>query len=515
MKIFTYIISLFFIIVTLHSEDMNEEQIKVAYTYNFMKNISWQNEAKIDKYRLLIVSKNDTLKNMFSMLASRKQLKDKNLEILIYDEKKSQKNIQAIYIDESFSNIYEKLFFEYEKENTLFISDNYIDKKQVMINLIEHETKISFEINKANILNQTLGISPNLILLGGTEIDVAKLYKSSQDALKEQKETINSLNQKIEAKNSELNFKINSIEEQKVIIANQTKNIKTYEERLNTQTKLLEKQTLEIEVQKKQLNEIQTSIESEKNKLSNAITNVKEKEKIVESLINLQKDKQFEFEKAKKDLDILNSQIEEQKNNLLLKEDTISNQKNIISALIILTIIVIVLGLNGLRLNRLLKDLSQTDALSGLYNRRYMNKRLEEEIMKHQRYGTAFSVLLLDIDYFKKINDTFGHDKGDLVIKKISSLMQTHIRNTDICARWGGEEFLILASNSDLSGAVKLANNLKDLIENSDFEINNKVTVSIDVSSMNKHLEEESLLKLVDNALYKAKEKGRNRVEIA
>lgn len=515
MKLFTYLITLFLIITNLYSDEVNEEQIKVAYTYNFMKNISWQNEAKIDKYRLLIVSKNDTLKNMFSMLASRKNLKDKNLEILIYDEKKNYKNIQAIYIDENSSNIYEKLFFEYEKENTLFISDNYIDKKQVMINLVEHETKISFEINKANILNRTLEISPNLILLGGTEIDVAKLYKSSQDALKEQKETINSLNQKIEAKNSELNFKINSIEEQKVIIANQTKNIKTYEERLNTQTKLLEKQTLEIEVQKKQLNEIQTSIESEKNKLSNAILNVKEKEKVVESLINLQKDKQSEFEKTKKDLDTLNSQIEEQKNNLLLKEDTISNQKNIISALVILAIIVIVLGLNGLRLNRLLKDLSQTDALSGLYNRRYMNKRFEEEIMKHQRYGTAFSVLLLDIDYFKKINDTFGHDKGDLVIKKISSLIQKNIRNTDICARWGGEEFLILASNSDLMGAVKLANNLKDLIENSDFEINNKVTVSIGVSSMNKHLEEESLLKLVDNALYKAKEKGRNRVEIA
>ena len=94
-----------------------------------MKNISWQNETKIDKYRLLIVSKNETLKNMFSMLASRKQLKDKNLEILIYDDKKSYKNIQAIYIDETFSNIYEKLFFEYEKENTLFISDNYVDKK--------------------------------------------------------------------------------------------------------------------------------------------------------------------------------------------------------------------------------------------------------------------------------------------------------------------------------------------------------------------------------------------------
>lgn len=515
MKIFTYIIALFFTFITLYSEEINEEQIKVAYTYNFIKNISWQNESKIDTYRLLIVSKSDSLKNMFSMLASRKQLKDKNLEILIYDEKKNYKNIQAIYVDENFSNIYEKLFFEYEKDNTLFISDDYKDKKQVMINLIKNENKIGFEINKANILNRTLEISPNLILLGGTEIDVAKLYKSSQDALKEQKETINSLNQKIEAKNSELNFKINSIEEQKAIITNQTKNIKNYEEKLNVQTKLLEKQTLEIEEQKKQLNEIQTSIEFEKNKLSNAIINVKEKEKVVESLINLQKDKQLEFEKAKKDLEFLNSQIEEQKNNLLIKEDIISNQKNIISALVILSTIIIALGLNGLRLNKLLRNLSQTDALSGLYNRRYMNKRLEEEILKYQRYKTPLSLLLIDIDYFKKINDTFGHDKGDLVIKKISALMQKNIRSTDICARWGGEEFLILASNSDLNGATKLANNLKELIENFDFEINYKVTVSIGVSSMHKYLEEENLLKLVDNALYKAKEKGRNRVEIA
>lgn len=508
MKLFTYLITLFLIIQTLYSDEVNEEQIKVAYTYNFMKNISWQNEVKIDKYRLLIVSKNDSLKNMFSMLASRKNLKDKNLEILIYDEKKNYKNIQAIYIDENSSEIYEKLFFEYEKENTLFISDDYIDKKQVMINIIKNETKISFEINKANILNRSLGISPNLILLGGTEIDVAKLYKSSQDTLKEQKETINSLNQKIEVKNSELNFKINSIEEQKTVISNQTKNIKNYEEKLNIQAKLLEEQN-------KQLNEIQTSIESEKNKLSNAILSVKEKEKVVESLINLQKNKQLEFEKTKKDLEILNSQIEEQKNNLLIKEDIISDQKNIIFALVLLSIIIIALGLNGLRLNKLLKNLSQTDALSGLYNRRFMNKKLEEEIMKYQRYETPFSVLLLDIDYFKKINDTFGHDKGDLVIKKISSLMQKHIRNTDICARWGGEEFLILASNSDLNGAIKLANNIRELIENSEFEINTYVTVSIGVSSMNKHLEQESLLKLVDNALYKAKEKGRNRVEIA
>ena len=162
-----------------------------------------------------------------------------------------------------------------------------------------------------------------------------------------------------------------------------------------------------------------------------------------------------------------------------------------------------------------IEKLASIDKLTGIYNRRLLDEFLEIEMEVAKRYKEDLSIILLDIDYFKKINDTFGHDKGDLVIKKISSLIQKNIRNTDICARWGGEEFLILASNSDLSGAVKLANNLKDLIENSDFEINNKVTVSIGVSSMNKYLAQESLLKLVDNALYKAKEKGRNRVEIA
>ncbi len=144
-----------------------------------------------------------------------------------------------------------------------------------------------------------------------------------------------------------------------------------------------------------------------------------------------------------------------------------------------------------------------------------MNKKLEDEVLKYQRNKIPFSLLLLDIDHFKKINDTYGHDKGDFVIKKISDLMQKNIRSSDICARWGGEEFIILASNSDLISAVELANNLKKLIENCEFEMNDNVTVSIGVSNMDKYLELDDLLKFVDNALYKAKENGRNRVEIA
>jgi len=514
MKIFIYIFSLFFI-TNLYCNDVKEEQIKVAYTYNFIKNISWQNETNIEKYRLLVITKNESLQNMFLMLASRKQIKDKNLEVLIYNEKKDYKNIHAIYIDETFLEIYEKLFFKYEKENTLFISDKLEDKKQVMINLLKNETKITFEINKANILNRSLEISPNLILLGGTQIDVAKLYKSSQDALKEQKETIDSLNQRIKNKNLELISKIDSIETQKIFITNQTKNIKNYEEKLNVQAKLLNEQTKQIEEQRNQLNEIYKNIESQKEKLSNAVLDVKEKEEVVESLVNLQKEKQQEFERAKKDLEFLNYQIEEQTRNLLLKENIIAEQKNAMGILAVLFIIILILGINGIRQNRLLKNLSQTDTLTGLYNRRFVNQKIEEEIFKYKRYKTPFSTLLLDIDYFKKINDTYGHEKGDYVIRKISSLLQENTRSSDITARWGGEEFLILTLNSDLKASLTLAKNLKKLIEETNFDIKENVTISIGVSTFNENLNQEKLLKLTDDALYKAKNSGRNKVEYA
>ena len=142
-----------------------------------------------------------------------------------------------------------------------------------------------------------------------------------------------------------------------------------------------------------------------------------------------------------------------------------------------------------------------------------MNKKLEEEISKYKRYRTPFSILLVDIDHFKKINDNYGHDKGDFVIKTISSLIRRNIRSSDICSRWGGEEFLILASNSDLKSALKLSENLKELIEKSQFETKYSITISIGVSTFDENLSQEELLKLADNALYKAKKNGRNRVE--
>ena len=234
---------------------------------------------------------------------------------------------------------------------------------------------------------------------------------------------------------------------------------------------------------------------------------------MLKSLVNLQIDKQKEFENAKIELEHLNSQIEEEKNNLLIKESIIADQKNKILIFGALFIIILILGINGIRQNLLLKNLSQIDTLSGLYNRRFMNKKIEEKISKYKRYKIPFSVLLIDVDFFKKINDTYGHDKGDFVIKRISNLLKQNIRDSDICARWGGEEFLILVPNNNLDGALILANNLKELIEKNNFEIKENVTISIGVSTFDENSSQEKLLKSADIALYKAKENGRNRTE--
>lgn len=196
-----------------------------------------------------------------------------------------------------------------------------------------------------------------------------------------------------------------------------------------------------------------------------------------------------------------------------LQKDLIKKEY-IIFILLLLFLFIIIFTIKILKQNKLYKKLSQIDVLSGLFNRRFLVNRMEEEISKYKRDKTLFSILLIDIDYFKAVNDKYGHAKGDEVIKKISSLMNTYTRSTDICARWGGEEFIILATNTDLSGALKLAETFREVIEKNDFDIKIPLTISTGVSTYIEGQEQELVLKIADERLYKAKRNGKNRVEI-
>ncbi|NPA32301.1 MAG: GGDEF domain-containing protein [Aquificae bacterium] len=164
------------------------------------------------------------------------------------------------------------------------------------------------------------------------------------------------------------------------------------------------------------------------------------------------------------------------------------------------------------------ETMALTDPLTNLYNRRVFLEVAEKELSRAKRVGSPFSILLLDIDDFKRINDTYGHDVGDVVLKRVSETLRRNVRKMDLVARWGGEEFIVMLPHTNLQNAYKVAEKLRRLVENlrvklpGGEEIN--VSVSVGVSAFKGHKRLEDIIKEADLALYEAKRKGKNRVEV-
>lgn len=165
-------------------------------------------------------------------------------------------------------------------------------------------------------------------------------------------------------------------------------------------------------------------------------------------------------------------------------------------------------------INEILEKQASTDPLTGIFNRMKFSTVLGGELKRAQRYGTPLAVILLDIDKFKSINDTYGHLDGDNVLKALTRLLAANIRTSDTLARWGGEEFILLAPGSDLDSARLLAEKLRLAVAEYNFPIPRSVTSSFGVASYQPGDTELALTNRADQALYRAKEQGRNRVEV-
>lgn len=165
-------------------------------------------------------------------------------------------------------------------------------------------------------------------------------------------------------------------------------------------------------------------------------------------------------------------------------------------------------------LSEILARQATTDSLSGLLNRAGFNHLLGTEIARARRYNLPLSAILFDVDHFKTINDQLGHQAGDRVLMGIAHVVATRIREVDSVARWGGDEFVILAPHVGADGAFQLANQVRVLIADSDLLAGRKVTCSFGVTEISAADTESSLLQRVDEALYRAKAAGRNRVEL-
>ncbi len=166
-----------------------------------------------------------------------------------------------------------------------------------------------------------------------------------------------------------------------------------------------------------------------------------------------------------------------------------------------------------------LESENATDPLMGIFNRRYFDRRLPAEVARALRYGLELSLLVIDIDHFKRVNDDHGHRAGDAVLAGLGDLLAREVRACDIPARYGGEEIAVIMTNTGLSGARVLAERIRAAVERTVFAgdgVEMHCTVSVGVAALDETCREApALVEAADKALYRAKETGRNRVEVA
>jgi diguanylate cyclase (GGDEF)-like protein len=157
-----------------------------------------------------------------------------------------------------------------------------------------------------------------------------------------------------------------------------------------------------------------------------------------------------------------------------------------------------------------------TDGLTGVANRRSFNENFTREFERARRYGETLSLVMIDLDFLKKINDTYGHQAGDEAIKMIGKMLRQSSRSIDTAARYGGEEFCLLLPNTEIDMAEQLADRLRRLINEEQIEGPGRISASLGVASYPLHADnEEALFQRADEALYAAKQGGRNQVKVA
>lgn len=164
-------------------------------------------------------------------------------------------------------------------------------------------------------------------------------------------------------------------------------------------------------------------------------------------------------------------------------------------------------------LRKQLFNLAIYDDLTGLYNFRFFTQAIEREISRSKRYGHPLTILLMDIDDFKKINDTYGHEKGNEVLKCLAETILESVRDSDYAARYGGEEFVLILPQTPPEEGFMVAERIRENISRHQFDFGN-VTVSVGVATNHESSGREGLLKRADMAMYAAKKNGKNRVEI-
>ena len=292
----------------IHSQELSEPQIKVAYIYKFAENIKWQNEKQFEAFHIKLFTDNADIIDEFRKLSSTKRIKGLPVKLLINGPSDDIDKAQIIYISKNKHHLYKDIYERINK-NILLISDEYPDKRFIMLNFYKtDDDKIRFEINRENIILHGLTLLPDMVLLGGTKIDVIKLYEESQQKLHHLQGQINYYKYILDSLKSFVNLSNVKIEKQKAI--------------MQRQSNIIRQQMNEIKSDKALLTNMRDSLNHYSQMLQHLYQEVEKNNKYLR-LKNAQ-------------IDSINSEIEKKNNILAKKEKIIGRQKDVLVLLFII-----------------------------------------------------------------------------------------------------------------------------------------------------------------------------------
>lgn len=520
--------------VEVKSVELNRDELLAVFIFRLAEHLNWPNPGDINHYNIHLIDEHTEVFDSLRKISRSKTLHGKPFVITRGIDDDLTPGIHLVFISQAHMEKYAALYASVKERPVILIADDLDDHRMAMIDMHDDGNGgLFFEINKANILSRGVSIHPDIILLGGSEIDVAELYKKGQNELKRQSELLKSAHDEVERLVRESGEQRKYIQVQAQALKEMKKKAAELQTRMTSQREMIttlelrsneehekyvrlsaqvSRQEISLQLQQKALQERekhldqqQSEIESRKQVLYKQTEKIKEQDAIIAA----------QGEKIEVSSDLLNSQ-----------RQVIWLMASVVMLIMLLTTTLWRSNLARKKTNELLSEqkiqleaaahelekISVTDQLTGLYNRKYLDEAIEAEVDRASRYATKFAVIMVDIDFFKAINDTHGHLTGDKVLTTLAGTLRDNIRDIDKLGRWGGEEFMIICPETDLSGASQLAEKLRSSIEAAECSSVGKRTASFGVASYVSGEAYDDLVRRADSALYQAKEGGRNQV---
>lgn len=331
------ILLLMFGILKYASAQADRAKIMAAYVVNFSKYTVWPDEDKLTEFNIAVVTDDREVKKEFGDLAGKRKIKDKPVNISFHSGLPNLKKIQLVLITQKKTDLLLEIYENIGTSPVLIVSEGYKDKRNVMINIFETTGQLQFEVNKANIINQKLSIDPEILLAGGTEIDVAALYRAAQFNLRSQQKTLDRLTDSINSLNSEIKLSVNRIQKlqtemdnQNLEIGKQKKLLSAYDQKTDSLQKYIEKQWAVLKIQQDSVDLKNKVLINQQNNINNQLV---ELDKLEEVLVA----KQSQIEELNNEIDSKNASLGNQ-------SETILKQRQILYLLIIIGILTIFLG---------------------------------------------------------------------------------------------------------------------------------------------------------------------------